>query len=567
MKSLLKYILLALVTLTVACTDDPFKELNDSDDWKKERSIISLLVDGQIGTAVITRNGDDAKIKVYAKFENIEDLSKVEIMDMELGYGATSTSTIGSTLDFTTDTSTITVVSGAGESLDWVVTMGAFVSDVEGTWYIGSIEAFFDEFSWESWGKTGIISITDNLPESLPELDNVFTFVVTSSDEEGNPIGTYTHDAGANGEYGVFTDVEKGWNMEERFRNVPTTNGTWKRDFKLSKLILTDDNFQDYEFDLEVNAETGEITIKSPLEYLSSEFDWVNTDWTYEKLAHLSNPMWYALTKERVFQTGNSITAMTVFGQIGDAEINNDDYTINIVVNFDTISDLSQVELLDFSISYAATASVTDGDMLDFSSENSTSIDITSEAGETATYTIQLQSAPQENTSIAGTWIINNIKIHINEFSWESWGKEYDEDLIVLLPESQPELDNIITFTSDGYNAEGNEYGSYTNAVGTDGAHGSFTDSINDWDLTERYRKVPTGSGTWVLDASTDILSITDVNNVVFELLYVIAPDDHINLKSELPYDSGSFQWTDTDWTYEKLFHISNAMWYDLSIQ
>lgn len=293
------YILIAvLFVATTACTKDPLKDL-EGNDWKKERNVVSVLFEGQIGTALIERNGDDAQIRVFAKSNNISDLSKVEIKAIDFSYGASSLSMTGSTLDFTSADATaiITVKSGSGETLDWTVSLKSFNSDLEGTWSIGEIGMYSDMFSSEDWGWESTALINDYLPELNPELDDVITFIVEGADESGNPYGSYSHAAGADGAYGEFIDTEKGWDFNSRLRKVPTGDGTWLRDYSRNKVVITDKNMVVYELDLELLPETGELSLKSPLPYMPENFSWEDTDYAYEELANMSNPMWYKLKK------------------------------------------------------------------------------------------------------------------------------------------------------------------------------------------------------------------------------------------------------------------------------
>lgn len=151
MKKLYNIYFVVLALFFVACTENPLEDVEGT-DWQKERNVVSILLEGQIGTAIIERNFDDAKIKIYAKVENIADLANVEIKNIAFSYGASSANEKGTTLDLSSGTATIAVASGAGESLNWEVSLLPFKSDLEGTWYIGDIRMYCDMFTWESWG-------------------------------------------------------------------------------------------------------------------------------------------------------------------------------------------------------------------------------------------------------------------------------------------------------------------------------------------------------------------------------------------------------------------------------
>jgi len=567
MKKLAYISVIVLAVIASACTADPFKDLEGS-DWKKERNITSLLLEGQMGTAVIERDFDDATIKVFARIENIEDLSKVEVKAIELAYGASSSVAVGSTLDFSTEKAMIPVTSGAGEVLNWEVSIHPFVSDLEGAWYIGEMGMYCDMFTWESWGWEEYLQIPDYLPESSPELDNVITFEVEGADVKGNPYGRYVHDAGNDGEYGSFSDSSQDWEYNERFRKIPTGEGTWLRDYERNKVIITAANNMEYELDLDVLNETNEVALNAELAYRPELFDWNNTNWSYEKVANMSKKMWYKLTRERVVQTGNDIKGMTVAGQVGDAAINTDTKEVTVVIE-NNGADISDIELTGLSLSYAATADKAVGDKLNFSSGNAAQITVTSEAGEAVVWTIKLQiDLDPGDVSIAGTWTVADIYVYCDLFTWESWGWDKTEKLTNYLPNANTELDNTITFTVEGVNESGKPYGNYEHNAGADGEFGNFTSDDASWpesDFNARYRQVPTGNGTWVLDGES--LTITDSGSTDFTITLEVKSETEIALTKELEYKSELFDWDVQNYSYEEVAHMSKKMWYNLNKQ
>ncbi len=564
MKKVFKIWTLALLVIFVACTDNPLEDIEGT-SWQKERNIVSILLEGQIGTAVITRNFDDAKINIYAKYENIADISKVAIKNLELSYGATTPNAVGTTLDFSSGSAILVVASGAGETLNWEVTLNSFKSDLEGTWFIGDIRMYCDMFTWESWGWEKNESIFGYLPELNPELDNTITFTVEGADANGNPFGNFEHNAGNDNAYGNFGDTSKGWDFNERFRKMPKNTGTWLRDFERNKLIITDENNQEHEFDLEILTDTNEVKIEAALPYLAELFNWTGTDWAYEELAHMSNPMWYVLTQEKVVQTGNDITGLGVASQVGDAVIDTANKTVTVVIE-DNGADTAAIEITALSLSYAATADKNVGNTLDFSNNYATQITVISEAGEAVIWTINLQiDIDVSDVSIAGTWVIEEIGVYSDLFTWESWGWDKSELLNNYLPSAAAELDNTITFTVDGKNASDQPYGTYENNSGADGEYGNFV-TDEDWpekDFNSRFRKVPTGTGTWVLDGET--VTITDGQGAEFILTLEVKTDTTISLASGLDYYSELFSWDNTNYNYEETAHMSNKMWYNLS--
>ncbi|MGJ8661113.1 MAG: hypothetical protein ACSHXL_03680 [Bacteroidota bacterium] len=565
MKKLHYICLTVLAVFAFACTDNPLEDVEGT-DWQKERNIVSILVEGQIGTAIIERDADNAQIKIFAKVENIVDISKVEIKNIQLAYGASTTNEVGTTLDLTSGSAIITVNSGAGKSLDWKVSVSPFKSDLEGSWFVGDIRMYCDMFTWESWGWEKNESIFGYLPELGPEWDNEIIFTVEGADEKGNPFGNYEHSAGNDGLYGNFGDASKGWDFNDRFRKLPIGKGTWLRDFERNKVVITDENRVEHELDLDVLIETNEVKLESELPYLSDLFSWSNTDWSYEELSHMSNPMWYVLTKERILQTGNSITGLTVKDQVGDAQFDNDAKQVIVTIE-DNGADRSMVLIESLRLSFGASSSVSEGDTLDFSLNNETTVTVTSETGESAVWTIKLQiDIDLSDVSIAGTWSIGEIGIYSDLFSWESWGWDKTESLNNYLPNADTELDNTITFIVDGINTAGQAYGTFDHNAGADGAYGNFVSDDASWpetDFNARFRKVPTGAGTWIINEEKVV--ITDAAGAEYILDIEVKTETEIALSSALEYKSELFDWGVSNYSYEETAHMSNKMWYNLT--
>ena len=58
----LTYVALFLtIGMMFSCQKDPMSEINDG-DWNKERNIIGITFADQVGTATITRDGNNAEI-------------------------------------------------------------------------------------------------------------------------------------------------------------------------------------------------------------------------------------------------------------------------------------------------------------------------------------------------------------------------------------------------------------------------------------------------------------------------------------------------------------------------
>ncbi|MBO0591761.1 hypothetical protein I2486_10115 [Cellulophaga sp. E16_2] len=547
MKKLYNIYFIVLALFFVACTENPLEDVEGT-DWQKDRNVVSILVEGQIGTAIIERNFDDAKIKIYAKVENIADLANVEIKNIAFSYGASSANEKGTTLDLSSGTATIAVASGAGESLNWEVSLLPFKSDLEGTWYIGNVSMYCDMFTWESWGWEKYVQITDYLPELNPELDNEIIFTVEGADAKGNPYGNYEHNAGSDGLFGSYTDAAKGWDFNSRFRKIPTGNGTWLRDFERNKVIITDANKVEYELDLELLTETNEVTLKTEVPYLADNFSWTDTDWSYEELAHMSNSTWYTLTKERVLQTGNSITGLTVKDQDGDTQIDGDTKEITVTI-LDNGANLAAIELTGLDLSYAATADTSVGSTLDFSTANTTTINVTSETGESASWTVKILV----KSDLDGTYSNPSSLIYVNQ----EYGSDYSKNISDDFTSANLEFDNEIVVVSEGYNGD-RPNGKITNNAGADGVYGDYNHVDADVDLNAKLRHLlPAGESYFEIDLATNTMYVGTSKDDLTSEAKMLATDMGITLQFTLAYRELEPNWSYGNydnymcWTYQ----------------
>ncbi|MRT93712.1 hypothetical protein [Ancylomarina sp. 16SWW S1-10-2] len=225
MNKLLNIFLIVLVASMAACTSDPLEDL-DGNGWKKERNVVSVLLEGQIGTAIIEREADDAKITLTANLASITDISKVEIEGIEFSYGATSSSLAGTTLDFTSGSTSISVVSGAGETLDWKVVLNPFINEIEGSWTISSYYIKWDDGN--GWGNAGGSELNSLLAASTPGLDDIITFgPVEGADDEGRVYGNFERTTGADGEVASFIYERTNEDWTSRFNQIPVGSGEW----------------------------------------------------------------------------------------------------------------------------------------------------------------------------------------------------------------------------------------------------------------------------------------------------------------------------------------------------
>lgn len=208
-------------------------------------------------------------------------------------------------------------------------------------------------------------------------------------------------------------------------------------------------------------------------------------------------------------------------GQVGVAEIENTDATTGVIhlkVSPDMVEDLSQVRIEKLTLSYQAESSLAKGETLDLSSSSSPSITVTSEMGESRTYTVDMTPFIE---SLTGVYSINEfyvyggtgpsyggtavVKVDSKSWCWTTGAtkpaSEYDNYLELRLTEVLP---------------NGNTTGECINYGGRDGNYWDciFVAAQNQWgtgdlDLSSFYRRIPQGKSIWVRNYAENTITFT----------------------------------------------------------
>ena len=307
------FIITTVALLLFSCKKDPLSEV-DSGDWNHERNIIGIRFNGQVGDATIVRNGDTATIQFTYNTAASEDLSAIEIIELEISYGATASVSTGQTLDFEADSqAVITVTPVHGEPLDWQITLVPFSESLLGQWYIDKLAVFGG--TGPEYGGAAVLYMTqkpwcwDPVTGPSAEEDNILTFELTGVTGEGNPYGTIINDPGEDGLYTDFVYVlgDSSIDLNDKYRKIPKENGTWLRDYSTGTVTFTFDN-----------GSTSVATLRGPGTYdqgwgitkfvgvYSFEFtlegtdDWDNIFKDYDKFVKNPRKYWVDIVDEIV---------------------------------------------------------------------------------------------------------------------------------------------------------------------------------------------------------------------------------------------------------------------------
>lgn len=225
-------------------------------------------------------------------------------------------------------------------------------------------------------------------------------------------------------------------------------------------------------------------------------------------------------------------------GQAGLAKITDVDETtgtIDVQLATNLVSDMSSVEVTVLELSYNATSSVPRGGKMDFTANSAPVIKVTSAAGQSRIYTINMTEFTE---TILGCYAITQNML------WGGTGPEWGGGALMdpaaknwcwysdegFGPEA--EYDDYLEFTLEEIMDDGNTTGKCIHYGGVDAKHWNclFKAKFNkegdtDIDLHKFYRVIPVGESTWVRDYVNNTISFTDANGKVTTGRFLPADD------------------------------------------
>lgn len=238
----------AMAMLAVSCTKTIDKEVPSN-----EVSLLELKLEGQMGTAVIERDGQDASATIYIMQRDDYPYSAVTVEGIVVSRFATASVSAGETLDFSNPErkARITVTSESGKSLDWWIYIEPYDAFYVGTWKIDGIFLHCNQKISSSgdgeWDTA--ISGSEFGDNGVAEYDNIIT-VTLDEEMSGNALtGTITNEAGPDGEYANFWGVmapyseEAPLDMNPRLRHLlPAGTADWELDLTTNQMRISKDN-------------------------------------------------------------------------------------------------------------------------------------------------------------------------------------------------------------------------------------------------------------------------------------------------------------------------------------
>lgn len=248
MKNRLRTIAAAILLIAAASCDKTIEEPLSG----KERTLLELRIEGQMGAAVIERTGDRGTATVYILDRDDFDYSQVPVAGIVLSSGATADVGAGDLLDFSNPArrARIRVTSASGHVLDWWVYLQTYDPFYLGTWRIVDVKlacdqrvsgvgdgAWTTQLSGSEFGEYGLAEYDDRVTVSLGRItDNALT-------------GTIVHTAGQDGAYGNFYGVMAPYSVKEpldmnpRLRHLlPPGESQWTLDLATNRMKITQNN-------------------------------------------------------------------------------------------------------------------------------------------------------------------------------------------------------------------------------------------------------------------------------------------------------------------------------------
>lgn len=228
-----KFILLMVIPLMFSCQKDPMEDVN-SGKWNKERNILSITLENQIGPATIVRNEGSQSVTAYVDSEGL-NFESVGIESLVLSYEASSNVAEKGSLNFNNEDyrSQLTVTSKGGESIVWDLYILPYEWFFLDLWNISEQRIYVDQ----EWGSKFDRDMLEVSPNFYAEMDNKIEWTLEGF-RNGKPYGTINNQAGeddAYGSYKISDDVD----LDLRLRHLlPIGESTWEMDLATNEVTI-----------------------------------------------------------------------------------------------------------------------------------------------------------------------------------------------------------------------------------------------------------------------------------------------------------------------------------------
>lgn len=242
----LKILIIILLTIGLWSCEKNLMDYIESGEWNSEKSVLNIKFNNQLGAANITRDSitDDGEVSFFYLDSSNSGNMNLEILEMNLSYGATANKKVGDILEFGADsTANLTVTSQNGKSKIWTIRMKTFEDVIIGTWNLQKLwiyggmapyySAVINMVTWDPFKK-------NSLPASK-EMDNTLTFTLEGALANGNSFGTIVNDPGPDGLFADFIFSQSGDTIDVNhfYRKIPTGVSKWSKDVSKNTITFT----------------------------------------------------------------------------------------------------------------------------------------------------------------------------------------------------------------------------------------------------------------------------------------------------------------------------------------
>lgn len=223
MKKTQYFPLVAAMLFLFSCQKDPMEDIK-SGDWNKEKNIISISFENQIGPASIVRNESTQQITAYVDPDGL-NYAAVKINSLVPSYRATTDVGQGGTLNFDNPEykSQITVTAHTGQSLTWDIILEPYEWFYVNEWKIKEHRIFISQEYGSAWDE----DITGVIADAVKEMDNTIE-IIKDGVREGTPYGRIINNPGDDEEYGSFK-LSEDVDLNPKLRHlIPIGESNWE---------------------------------------------------------------------------------------------------------------------------------------------------------------------------------------------------------------------------------------------------------------------------------------------------------------------------------------------------
>ena len=200
-----------------------------------------------------------------------------------------------------------------------------------------------------------------------------------------------------------------------------------------------------------------------------------------------------------------NIIEMSFSGQIGKSKITRVGNTATIEF-LDYSEDFTNIQVNSLEISYGATATVKEGDKLNFNNATkSATVTITPANGEPLIWTLK---ASLYVNPYKGSWSIQSFRMKWDDGN--GWGLKGESEVALKMTSIASGLDDIITFGGiDGVDSSGSYFGVYERTAGPNAKFGTYISSKNN-DYSDKFGQLPNGKGKYFINPDNSVSIVLD---------------------------------------------------------